>query len=120
MTSFTDWLEAHDKLSGWAQFLGAMLALVVTYFTAFSPIWRRKKQLRAAAKRLLEHGYEVIESYHRSIGFFVPEPLSLRAAAHTMRAIVEEMNRFPIYELDDQGSNSLARRIVAQAACWEQ
>lgn len=37
MGELASWLEAHDKLAGWAQFFGAMLALVVTYFTAFAP-----------------------------------------------------------------------------------
>jgi len=31
MNDITSWLEAHDKLSGWVQFAGAMLALGVTY-----------------------------------------------------------------------------------------
>jgi hypothetical protein len=49
----TSWFEAHDKLAGWAQFFGAMLALVVTYFTAFAPSWRRKRQLQAVRPALL-------------------------------------------------------------------
>lgn len=107
------WLEAHDKLAGWAQFFGAMLALIVMYFTAFSPVWRRKRQLENSAARLLSHGYEVIESYYRTSQYFLPFPLSLRQAASSMMAVVGEMNRFPIFELDDQGSRSVARHIVA-------
>jgi hypothetical protein len=30
-----------------------------------------------------------------------------------MTAIAEEIARFPVFELDDQGSNSLARRMTA-------
>jgi hypothetical protein len=67
MNQFISWLEAHDKLAGWAQFLGAILALLLTYFTAFWPMWRRKRQLRNAAQRLLLNGFEAIESYHRTV-----------------------------------------------------
>lgn len=107
------WLESHDKLAGWAQFAGAVLALVVTYFTAFMPIWHRKRQLRKAAARLLSHGYEVLESYHRTTPKFLPTSITLRAAALAFGGIIDEMGRFPIYELDDQGSRSLARYLVA-------
>ena len=68
VSAFITWLEAHDKLAGWAQFYGAMFALLFTYLTAFAPIWRRKKQLLRSAQRLLSNGYEVIESYHRTSG----------------------------------------------------
>jgi len=109
------WLEQHDKLAGWAQFSGSILALVVTYFTAFTPMWRRKRQLLNAAKRLLLNGYEAIESYHRTSAHFLPFPLSVRSAALTMTAVVDETNRFPIYELDDQGSRSVARHLLAMS-----
>lgn len=109
-------LEAHDKLAGWAQFLGAMLALALTYLTAFAPVWRRKRYLKRAAKRLLAHGYEAIESYHRTSANFLPFPQSLRQAALSMSVVVDEMNRFPIYELDDHGNYSPARRIVAMTS----
>ncbi|KQS04005.1 hypothetical protein ASG11_06865 [Sphingomonas sp. Leaf357] len=36
-----------------------------------------------------------------------------------LRGIINEINRFPIYELDDQGSNSLARRLVAVSSTLE-
>lgn len=107
------WLAEHDELSGWAQFAGTMVALGLTYFTAFAPTWRRKRQLRDAAKRLLLNGYEVIESYHRTSANFLPFPLSVRAAALSMTAVVDELARFPVLELDDQGRNSVARRLVA-------
>lgn len=113
MTEMIVWMEAHDKLAGWAQFAGAILAIILTYFTAFAPTWRRKKQLADSGKRLLSHGFEVIESYHRVSANFLPLPVNVRFASMTMSNIVEEMNRFPIYELDDQGSNSLARRLIA-------
>jgi len=106
------WLEAHDKLAGWAQFGGAMLALVLTYFTAFAPMWRRKRQLRMAAKRLLANGYEVLESYHRTTPKFLPVALTLRGASLSFQLISDEISRFPIYELDDQGSRSLARYLI--------
>ncbi len=109
-------LEAHDKLAGWAQFLGAVLALLLTYFTAFAPLWRRKLQLRRAANRLLMNGFEAIESYHRTSANFLPFPLSIRFAALTMITVAEEIDRFPIYELDDQRARSLARYLVASAA----
>jgi len=113
MGDFIKWLELHDELAGWAQFFGAMLALLVTYFTAFAPGWRRKRQLQSTAARLLQNGFEVIESYHRTSAYFAPYSLSVRAAALTMSSVVDEMSRFPIFELDDQGSNSLARRLGA-------
>ena len=110
-----NWLETHRGLSGWAQFLGTMFALLLTYFTAFAPIWHRKSQLRVAAARLLSNGYEVVESYHRTSANFLPTSLSLRFAAMTMVGVANEIDRFPIYELDDQGSRSLARHLVAVA-----
>lgn len=113
MSGLAEWLEAHDKLAGWAQFLGAVLALVVTYLTAFAPMWRRKRQLHSSAARLIANGYEALESYHRTSANFLPFPLSLRFAALTLRGIAEEIARFPVFELDDQGSNSLARRLTA-------
>lgn len=116
MNSIITWLESHDKLAGWAQFLGAMLALGLTYFTAFAPVWRRKRQLRDSAARLLSHGYEAVESYHRTSAHFLPFPLSIRQAALTMTTMAEEINRFPIYELDDQGSRSTARYLVTTSA----
>ena len=107
------WLETHENLSGWAQFAGAMLALGVTYLTAFWPIWRRKRQLRNAGQRLIANGYEVIESYSRTSEYGDLYGMSVRHAALTMSMVADEISRFPIYELDDQGSNSLARRMVA-------
>lgn len=113
MTDIVSWFEAHDKLAGWAQFAGAMLALVATYLTAFIPIWNRKRQLRKAAARLLAHGFEVLESYHRTTPNFLPTSLSLRGGALAVGGVIDEIGRFPIYELDDQGSRSLARHLVA-------
>lgn len=113
MEAITSWLQAHDKLAGWAQFAGAMLALGVTYLTAFIPIWNRKRQLRKAAARLLSHGYEVLESYHRTTPNFLPVTLSLRGGALAVSGVIDEIARFPVYELDDQGSRSLARHLVA-------
>jgi len=110
--SLVSWLEAHDKLAGWAQFVGAMLALAVTYFTAFAPIWRRKRHLRVSAERLLTHGYETLESYHRTSINFLPHPLSLRGAALSMASVVAEMGRFPVFDLDDQGPYSLPRKLL--------
>lgn len=107
------WLETHDKLAGWAQFSGAMLALAVTYFTAFTPIWHRRRQLRKAAARLLLNGYEVLESYNRTTPKFPPTSLTLRGAALSVGGVIDEISRFPIYELDDQGGRSLARHLIA-------
>jgi hypothetical protein len=116
MNQLVQWLEAHDKLAGWAQFLGAILALLLTYFTAFAPLWRRKRQLRRAADRLLMNAFEAVESYHRTSANFLPFPLSIRVAAMTMIAVAEEIDRFPVYELDDQGSRSVARHLLASAS----
>jgi hypothetical protein len=116
MADIVSWLEAHDKLAGWAQFAGAMLALIATYFTAFIPIWNRKRQLRKAAARLLSHGYEVLESYHRTTPNFLPTVLTLRGGALAVGGVIDEIARFPVYELDDQGSRSLARHLVAMSA----
>ncbi|PTS89987.1 hypothetical protein DBR17_02265 [Sphingomonas sp. HMWF008] len=116
MDTITQWLETHDRLSGWAQFAGTMLALGATYLTAFIPIWNRKRQLRKAAARLLSHGYEVLESYHRTTPNFLPVTLTLRGGALAIGGVIDEIARFPIYELDDQGSRSLARYLVAMNA----
>ncbi len=108
-----EWLEAHESLSGWAQFLGAMLALGLAYFTAIMPHWERRRQLKRAAARLLQNGYEVLESYHRTSVHFLPTAISVRAAGLSMLTVAGEIDRFPIFELSDQGSNSVARRLVA-------
>jgi len=113
MRDFVSLLEAHDKLAGWAQFFGAMVALVATYFTAFLPIWHRKKQLRKSAERLLSNGYEVLESYNRTTPKFRPVRLTLRGAALNFGNVIDEIGRFPIYELDDQDSRSTSRHLVA-------
>jgi hypothetical protein len=119
MNNIILWLENHDKLAGWAQFFGAIIALAVTYFTAFAPHWRRKRQLRRASERLLAHGFEALESFHRTSAYFLPQAINLNAAALMMRSVINEMNKFPIYELDDQGSNSTARRLVAVSVTLE-
>lgn len=116
MNGIISWLEAHDKLSGWAQFFGAMSALLLTYFTAFAPVWRHKRQLKNAGLRVLQNGYEAIESYHRTSAHFLPFSLSVRAAAMTMTGVAGEIERFPIFELDDQGPRSVARHLVAMSA----
>lgn len=90
-----------------------MLALLATYLTAFIPIWRRKKQLQKAAARLLANGYEAIESYHHTSAHFLPLAISLRFAAMTMGCVANEIDRFPVYELEDQGPRSTARFLVA-------
>jgi hypothetical protein len=114
MHDMLEWLECHEKLAGWAQFFGAMLALAVTYFTAFAPVWRRRRQLNGEAMRLLMHGYEVIESFHRTSAQFPPFPLSLRQTSLSMSGAIEDMVRFPVYELDNNfGPMSLARRLLA-------
>lgn len=115
MGDWVFWLESHDKLAGWAQFFGATFALLVTYLTAFAPTWKRRRQLLNSADRLLLNGYEVIESYHYTSQHFLPFPLSMRAAAMTMTGVSEEIARFPIFELEDQGSNSRSRRLSAVA-----
>jgi len=113
MTNTILWLEAHENLSEWAQFFGAMLALVVTYFTAFAPHWQRRRQLQNAAGRLLQNGYETLESYHRTSAYFLPTSVSIRAAGLTMLSVAGEIDRFPIFELSDQGPRSTARHLVA-------
>ncbi|WP_172266117.1 hypothetical protein [Caulobacter sp. RHG1] len=115
MSDLVAWLEAHDKLAGWAQFFGAVLALGVTYMTAFAPTWRRRQQLRSTATRLLLNGVEVVESYHRTSANFVPFSLSAHTAALTMSAVADDINRFPIFELDDQGPYSVARRLTSMS-----
>jgi len=109
------WLEAHDKLAGWAQFFGAILALGVTYFTAFAPSWSRQKQLQITGSRLLFNCVEVLQSYENTLSHFKPFPTSIRLASHTMEAVVADIGRFPTHELSDQGQNSLARRLTAQS-----
>ncbi|MEG3091082.1 hypothetical protein [Sphingomonas sp. PB1R3] len=113
MQGMFNWLENHDKLAGWAQFLGAIIALVLTYVTAFAPHWRRKRQLRAASERVLSHGYETVESFHRTSAFFLPQRINIRAATTSMRSVINELNKFPIYEMDSGLDQVRARRIVA-------
>ncbi len=107
------WLETHENLSGWAQFAGAMVALVVTYCTAFAPAWRRNRQLSDAGNRLLANGYKVISSYQRALENFAPFPQSIQMASLTMSAVVEEICRYPIFEIDDSAASmSVARRLA--------
>jgi len=114
MDQVATWFEQHDKLAGWAQFFGSILALLLTYFTAFAPGWRRKRQLHGEAKRLLMHGYEVVESFHRTSAHFAPFPLSLKQASLSMTGLIDDIGRFPIYELDENfGRLSMARRLTA-------
>jgi hypothetical protein len=40
-----DWMETHDKLAGWAQTFGALIALVLAIAI---PWWQRKEQLKDA------------------------------------------------------------------------
>lgn len=113
MQDLLGWLKEHQELSGWAQFFGAMLALVVTYVTAFAPHWQRRRQLKRAAARLLQNGYETFESYHRTSVHFLPTAISVRAAGLSMMTVANEIDRFPIFELADQGPRSTARLLVA-------
>jgi hypothetical protein len=119
MNGIITWLETHDELAGWAQFFGAIIALAVTYFTAFAPHWRRKRQLRKASERLLAHGFEALESFHRTSAYFLPQAINLKAAVLMIRSVINEMNKFPIYELDDHGPNSTARRLIAVSVTLE-
>jgi hypothetical protein len=113
MDNIIRWLEEHDKLAGWAQFFGAVLALAITYFTAFVPIWHRKRQLKNAASRLLLNGFETLESYHRTTQNFLPEPLALQGAVLVFGRVIDEISHFPVYELDDQSGGSAARQLIA-------
>jgi hypothetical protein len=42
----------------------------------------------------------------------LPVALTLRGASLSIQLISDEISRFPIYELDDQGSRSLARYLI--------
>lgn len=107
------WLELHHELAGWAQFIGAVVALFVTYISAFGPIWRRRRHLEEEGQRLLMNGYEVIASYHRAVQNFAPFPLSLEQGALPMTAVIDDMSRFPVYELvGNSRSMSIARRLM--------
>ena len=57
----------------------------------------------------------MVESYHRTSANFVPFSLSVHAAGLTMSAVAEDINRFPIFELDNQGPYSLARRLSSMS-----
>ncbi|WP_298333512.1 hypothetical protein [uncultured Erythrobacter sp.] len=115
MNALIEWLGSNEGLAGWAQFFGSMLALFLTIVIARGPEKRRKSQLKKAAERLLQHGYEAIESYSRTSEYFTPFPLSIRQAALTSEALANDISDFPTYELDDQGQLSLARRLTAMA-----
>lgn len=108
-------LKENSDLSGWAQFAGSMIALLLTYWLATHPVRYRKRRLEASAKRLLQNGYETLESFHRTSGFIDVGALNIRAACLTMENVANEIDRFPIFELEDQGSRSLARHLVAVA-----
>lgn len=106
-------LKDNADLSGWAQFAGTMIALFLTYWMALHPLRHRKKQLENSAKRLLLNGYESFESFHRTSEHLHLQAINLRAAGLTMTEVASEIDRFPLFELEDQGSRSLARSLVA-------
>lgn len=107
------WLKANEDLSGWAQFAGTMIALVATYQLARLPYWQRNRQLNASGKRLLQNGYEALESFHRTSAFFLPQAINLRVAALSLVSVANEIDRFPLYELQNQGPRSVARNLVS-------
>lgn len=114
MQGALDWLAKHEGLAGWAQFGGTMLALIITYLTAFMPIWERRRRLQDEANRLLLNGYEVIESTHRSWSHFNPFKLSLQQASLSMTEVIDAIGQFPVFELKaNHGSLSSARRLTA-------
>ncbi|MEI4507394.1 hypothetical protein WBQ88_16880 [Sphingopyxis sp. CCNWLW253] len=115
MHDFANWLRSNESLSGWAQFLGAMIALIVTYRLASLPHRYRDRQLEASASRLLLNGYEALESFHRTSAHFLPRAINLRAAGLSMIEVASEIDRFPLFELRDQGPQSVARNLVAVA-----
>jgi len=64
------WLKENESLSGWAQFAGAMLALIVTYFTALAPLWRQQRADRNKADReAAALGSRAIRAYEKHVGF---------------------------------------------------
>jgi len=74
---------------------------------------QRSTAIQDEATRLLMHGYEVIESFHRTSAHFAAFQVSLRQASLSMTAAIEDLGRFPVYELDKNfGPMSLARRLM--------
>jgi hypothetical protein len=49
----------------------------------------------------------------------LPYAMSLKGAVLSIRSIVSEINKFPIYDLEDQGVHSTARRLVTMSVTLE-
>lgn len=74
MNAFLIWLEQHEKLSGWAQFAGAILGLVVAIgIPAYQTYAARKEQRFASAQRfratveVVKIGLKLVEAAKKAI-----------------------------------------------------
>jgi hypothetical protein len=112
-------LKNNEHLSGWAQFLGAMIALGVTYLTANLPIWAMQRQERdrlanldASAKRLLDASAKTSQRAAILLTISGYGPINAQSVAYVLAGSVDALERFPVHDLADQSSpNSLAARI---------
>jgi hypothetical protein len=109
---FLLWLEQHEKLAGWAQFAGAMLALGATFLAAWLPVWaqrqdqrRRQKRLREAASNAASAAYAGIST----VAEFVQTDAHIEQIAeagfpdHVWKIGLRALQEFPLNELDDVG-----------------
>jgi hypothetical protein len=112
-------LKNNEHLAGWAQFVGAMIALGVTYFTANLPIWAAQRQererlasLNASAERLLSASAHTVK---RAAAMLIIEGYGRENALRVNNVLtgsVEALERFPVHGLADQSSpGSLAVRL---------
>ncbi|WP_426043668.1 hypothetical protein [Caulobacter sp. DWR3-1-2] len=115
-------LKNNGHLSGWAQFLGAMIALGVTYFTANLPIWAAQRQereraasLNAAAQRLLNSSALAVRRAAANLiaGGYAAE--NAMRTSSVLSGAVDALDRFPVHDLADQSSLSLAARLSEMA-----
>lgn len=125
-TQALTWMEAHDKLAGWAQFFGAMLAIGASYLFAAAEGRRSSKELAAqraqheeiirredrdtyeyvlayltTATVLTEHAWMVIDENAKSLVGLKEHRLQnmARHSMHDVASVSRQLMDFPIHEL---------------------
>ncbi|MDG2530413.1 hypothetical protein [Caulobacter endophyticus] len=121
------YLSWNQHLAGWAQFVGAMLALIAAYVLAVMPINAQRKDALAAAdaldmaaKALLESAATLIAEQVDEVRNNWPTPLSLSLTASRLTTRGDRILAFPHHQLRDQSADGLADRILQMAELFRE